>query len=443
MGEFFDPREASIDSLIDWLARKRRRDPAAPLAELLEDHAIDQQRLVDIACIDLMQRRRMEHAVKVEDYVDEFPDLSEESHVLDLIDAELCISTELGEAVELEHYITRFPTLADPIRGLFQLEVGDESRMTSALINVGSGQNGVAPASSTSADDNLRQPASSGDFSIEVLPKESTPRQMQTLTQHPLDVPDWFVGEQCVASGPGRWLIRGRDSVRGIALALKVTELPPLITPVQSKQILDACEAASQINHPAWVCPTIAAIQQRHLGVIRPWSFARGWYPHALAQDISGQLRNLASVAFAVAAAHARGATHGGIHVENLLLDHDGKVKIMDAGSSRIGLERWLNPTAVAGEPHPFASLDQRRNLDTQDVIKLIAAAAVEWDHNWARNLMDELRGIAKETPEEACGLIGQTMMRCSDSATSPGDDGRSGHHQGWRRRLARWLTNE
>jgi hypothetical protein len=88
MGDLVDPRDASIDGLIDWLSEKRRRDPVSRLSDLIAGHELDEHRLVDIACIDLMQRQRMEHPVSVESYLEEFPCLRNESNLLDLIDAE-------------------------------------------------------------------------------------------------------------------------------------------------------------------------------------------------------------------------------------------------------------------------------------------------------------------------------------------------------------------
>ena len=154
------------------------------------------------------------------------------------------------------------------------------------------------------------------------------------------------------------------------------------------------------------------------------------------------QLRNLATVAFAIESAHQLAATHGGIHLENLLMDHDGKVQILDAGASRSGLERWLNPVSDPAS-REFASLGERKNMDTQDVIKLVAAASVEWEPHWATDLVAELRHIADKTPEGACGLIGQRMMQHADSSIPRGDVRSSGesHQLSWRRRLAHWLT--
>jgi len=444
MGEVVDPRSASIDGLIDWLREKRRQDPVSRLSDLLAGLKFDERRIVDIACIDLMQRQRMEHEVRVENYVEEFTCLRTDANLLDLIDAELCVAMELGTQVDVDDYVRRFPAVADKVRELVQLEIGAEAGMTSALIDVSSLAVSIDGAGASAGSAVSSQ---SNDFSIEVLPSDAAPRHATSLTPHPVDVPDWFVGDQCVASGPGRWLIRGRDSVRGVALALKVTQLPAQLSAVQAKQILDACEVASKVRNPSWVPPSVAAIQQRHLGVIRPWLFAGPWQHCKATQDHRAQLRNLASVAFAVESAHQVGATHGGIHVENLLMDHEGKIQVLDAGSSRIGLERWLNPARRHADAQQIASLDERINVDIQDMIKLVAAASVEWEQEWARDLVADLRQIATRNPGKACGIIGQTLIRCADF-DAPGRSRSVGSTWGgqprsWRKRLARWLTNE
>ena len=84
MGGMVDPQHASIDSLIDWLREQRRRDPRAPLSSLLADKKFDEQRIVDIACIDLMERRRMGHAVSVENYMEDLACIQDETNLLRL-----------------------------------------------------------------------------------------------------------------------------------------------------------------------------------------------------------------------------------------------------------------------------------------------------------------------------------------------------------------------
>lgn len=444
MGGPVDPQHASIDSLIDWLRKQRRRDPNSPLSILLADQKFDEQRIVDIACIDLMERRRMGHAVTVESYLEDFSCIQDESDVLDLIDAEICVTSELGEELQLEDYVSRFPQLADQVIELVRLDAAAESNMTPASVDGSEmpqrvSETGRSEVIATSVEQS--SVAQSADFSIEALPSDATPANAVGALRNPIDVPEWFFGEQCVASGSGRWLIRGRDSVRGINLALKVTKLPPRLTKIQSEQILDACEMAAKVCNASWVLPSVAAIQQRHLGVIRPWIYARPWQQLRLTEDHCSQLRNLASVAFAVASGHRVGATHGGIHVGNLMVDHEGKVQILDAAASRVGLERWLSPTTGHSDFEQIASLDERKRVDVQDLIKLVASASVDWDRQWASDLVSDLRCIASRRPEQACAMIGEELVQRADSVNPTiGKTGRR-RQRSWRIRLARWLT--
>ena len=104
-----------------------------------------------------------------------------------------------------------------------------------------------------------------------------------------------------------------------------------------------------------------------------------------------------------------------------------------------------MNPANhEAGSPR-IASLEQRQDIDIQDLIKLIASTAVEWELEWATDLVAEVRQTAARHRQDACGHIGQFLMRWADSEM-PRRDGESacgGRRHSWRQRLARWLTKE
>ncbi|MFK8112817.1 MAG: hypothetical protein AB8B91_11475 [Rubripirellula sp.] len=423
----------------------------SPLSGLLKDWTVEQTRLIDVACIDLMQRRRAGVSVTVEDYVADLPVLSNCSDQLDLIDAEICILQELGLPVEIDRFVDRFPQFAKQIHELGNLECGNEKVLARGIVSPGleprrressgslpDAQDNAQESSSTcdpAIDATVHSIAGSEEFSVEIVRGEREPAtEVSTFASHPVDVPDWFVGADCVASGPGRWLIRGRDSVRGTALALKVTKLPMQLTADQSEQILDACETAAKVRNPSWVLPSVAAIQQRHLGVIRPWLFARPWQQVISTLDTSAQMRLLASVAFTLAAAHKVGAAHGGVHCENLLVDHEGKVHVLDAASSRIGLGKWLTHPETTGS---VASAEQRLGIDVQDMIRLVVSVALEWNDTGAATLIDRWRH-RKGDQRDACYEIGQMLINQADVSTQGGDVlGR----MSWRHRFAQWLT--
>ncbi len=433
MGDVIDPSRVSIDGLIDWLREKRVRQPGAKLAELLASHQFDQSRLVDLACIDLIQRRRMGHTVSVETYLDEFPDLSADSTRLDLIDAELCVANELGVAVDVEQYVKRFPDLAAPIRELVQLEGVTPAAMASALIGLGDSRRASEDSTTGSAEFSIEPTTEFADGRLEIA--------------FPVDVPPWFVAEKSVACSPGRWLIQGRDADRGTKLALKVVELPSHVTAAQQEEVLDACEAAAKVRNRAWIAPRVAAIQSRRLAVVRPWIFARPWQ-QCESRGRRVELRDLASVAFAVQAAHEAGATHGGIQFENLLVNHAGQIQVVDAICNLHGLSHWLRCGEGIAAPRSVAA---RIDLDTQSLIKLIVVASVDWagdrSNEVARPASDrseqitaDVRGIAEKYPSEACGRIGELLIRQSDGESRSAAE-KTADRFPWRKRLRQWFS--
>ena len=55
-----------------------------------------------------------------------------ESNLLDLIDAEICVASELGEKPQPHDYAERFPGLAEKISELVQMDAAAEVEMTPA-----------------------------------------------------------------------------------------------------------------------------------------------------------------------------------------------------------------------------------------------------------------------------------------------------------------------
>lgn len=413
MGEAIHPDDASLDALIEWLRCQRADQPTASLSSLLAGRRIDARQLVDIACIDLMERRRLGHPVRVEDYSEPFSQLQSDERLLDLIDAEICVAGELGQSIELAEYQRRFPDLAKQIAELLGLESLQASKIHPMPPPDESRSRGLG---STHADEILDPSAS---FSVELAidgdrdPTDALPE----AAGHPLRAPEWFAAEKCFASGPGRWLIRGRDSIRGVVMAMKVIQLPPQLDPAQSRLILDACEAASKVRNPMWVAPTIAAIQRHHLGVIRPWVFAVSWSSAATARDVATQLGDLASIAFCLEAAHQAGAAHGAVHAENILLDHDGKLRMVDAVANRDGMYRWFDNVDSSRSEPSILSLRHRKRIDLEDMIRLIAQLSASWRRPWTGRLLGEVGKIADGDADGALGALGALLMRYADQS--------------------------
>lgn len=315
--------------------------------------------LVDRVCIDLIERRRMGQQVRAEDYVEQMPQLARDDLLLDLIDAEICVAAELQQVIDPNELVNRFPSMAKAIMELVGLD-------------------------------------SSASFSGELVVATEQPQgeSFPLVAGHPLHAPEWFLAEKCLASGSGRWLIRGRDTLRGIAVAMKVLELPPQLRNLPAEPLLDACEAASMVRHPIWVAPTVAAIQHGHLGVILPWVFAVPWIDVASKRDVASQLREFASIAYCLEAAHRAGASHGSVHAGNLLIDHDGKLRLVDAVANQEGLRRWSSLSATSPPGGSSDWVQQRRQTDLEDLIQLVASAASLWHQPWTDRLLDDLRAI-------------------------------------------------
>ncbi len=381
-------RDTSLETLIDWLRQQRLEKPRVPLCDLLGAHRVELTRLIDLACVDLIEQRRSGHAINAESYIDQFPELASDELLLDLIDAEICIARELQEPVDPPQYAQRFPALIDDINELLGMQEPSS----------------IAGSSIAGASQPLPELASSD------LPKTA----IEVLGDQPVDGPDWFSPEKCFASEPGRWLIRGRDKLRGEVMAMKIIDLPPLSAD-QSRHLLDACEAASKVRHPVFVPPTLAAIERGHLGVIRPWVFGIPWTEVAAKRDVATQLREFASLAYCLEAVRRCGAAHGGVHQDNVLIDHDGNLRLVDAAGSFSGVRRWLRPERTPEPDTPIVPLSQRQRQDIDDLVRLIESACGRWRERWTSRLLEEMKGIVDGLPERGADDLGALLMRYAD----------------------------
>ena len=252
---------------------------------------------------------------------------------------------------------------------------------------------------------------------ISLASEQETEFQNDVAVSGPIETPEWFVGGEVVASGgsePGgqsHWLIRGRDTVRRTAIAMKVIKLPTTLTSHQADCILNECEKAAKIENPAWVSPSVAAIQKQHLAVIRPWEFGTHWESATDIGKISLRLRQLSMVSFALQAAHRAGTAHGCVHANNIIVCHDGSVRLIDACSSCAGIARWSEKE--------FQTDDCFWHGDTQELIKLIVTDVIDLPGSWSNRLQATIQAIAASDSSEACGAIGDELIRRSDTVAN------------------------
>ncbi|QDT13144.1 hypothetical protein [Planctomycetes bacterium K23_9] len=438
----------TFEQRIDWLNRQRQDDPGQRLCELLpSDWQMTPDELVDLVCIDLIEQHRVGVPTKVEDYVEQFPELAGGEFLLDLVDAELCIRRELSgdrsNEEELESYQRRFPSLQQQINELVGLDgKGDAAHICNDPLDSSGSEptrNGMQLAEQSEADlgDAELSYDSSGTGKFEpanVGLASSLPVQL------PVQLPDWFVGESCVAGTSDHWLLRGRDTNSGQTLGLKILKLPTQITTSIVDQILDACERASQVKNPSWKGPSLAAVQSGYLAVIRPWCFGTHWQITSQSAEIPSRLHLLSKVAYVLQSAHRSGAWHGGLHAENLIVDHQGTIHLVDAVGSSSGLLRWLDRGETKVDDTPWMT-------DARALIKLVVQDEVDAPGDWSRGLHEKLRAICDDYRANCFALMGDELTRRADSlagALPPlGRNSLEKNLSRWRKRLAKWIEGE
>jgi serine/threonine protein kinase len=123
-----------VDAFLD--AWEESESPPA-LAEFLPAD-IELRRIVlpELVKVDLEYRwTRRGEAVRVEDYVEPYPDLFSDGVPADLVYEEYRLRRENGIRVDVQEYLDRYPAIAERLRGLLQL---DDANATSAIVSADS-----------------------------------------------------------------------------------------------------------------------------------------------------------------------------------------------------------------------------------------------------------------------------------------------------------------
>lgn len=422
------PTDASIDQLIAWMAGLRRQHPRASLASLIDAADLPIDTLVELAAVDLIHLRRTGRDVVVEDYIQQFPALSENhSALLDLIDAELCVRTELHDAKALEFYTNRFPELSAAIAQLVHLENNGQN-ITGQEIT---GQEFIAPDDQPIERQTQSQPAIAAPQSEDFLlqreltirerhggqsPGGQDPERDDSIdVPIPIKPPEWMAGARCVTTAllPGGryWLVKGRDTQRGDIVAMKILPMPSTLDRETRTRMLDLCETSSNVTHPAWIPPRIAAINNGHLAVIRPWVFGRSMHTFMADPTPKQTLATLVRLAFSIAAAHRIGATHGGIHHANVIVDHQSQPNLVDASSSVAGwntdLSIWNNDLS--------RTRAERIRRDAAGLLSMIAECCIGSDDPSMTDWMVRVRKGVDLKSQEACATIGDQLQSLLD----------------------------
>jgi hypothetical protein len=444
------------DQWIQWVAGNRRSNPAMKLSDLLPVDAssrakISPELLLDLVCIDLIEQIRMSNQVSVESYLDQFKELRQRQTALDLIDAEICARREVGQLgdrkSELASYCQRFPTLADEIESLLDL------KSESPIPGSPAGPSPQVLASSSHLPEEALKTCDTpqaDDFSFDLFPAANSAAPAtgaavplnSALSSPPIDAPEWFLGEQCISSGDGHWLLRGRDSNTGETMAMKVIRLPSQTLPADIEQLLQSCESASRVRSPAWTAPVVAAAQNNYLALIRPWIFGTHWQVASQNAEVPGRLRLLSQVAYALQSAHNSQAWHGGLHEKNVIIDHQGSVHLVDAVGASSGLRRWLG---VIGNSKSTTRAPNW-SVDAHSLVKLILQDDIDVPGRWSTGLRDVLDRLVANQQNECFAQIGDELMSRADSFLldeQHSDAGNLSSNKRWRKKIARWIGGQ
>lgn len=338
--------------------------------------------LVDRICIDLIRRRRAGESVSVQGYVKQFPQLAGDDALLDLIDAELCVSEELGLPSALDQLITQFPKLGKQIEQLANLPDSISSPLGNNSSNsyvatlarpwIQPSGDGCYDADEPAIDSSLLGDAKPGSLPVHFL----------------RGLPDWLatgtcINGPCISDSDDSLLYRGRDARTASPLAIKILRSSQPFSADTRTWLLDRCEASASVNHSRWQRPILATVQESHFAVIRPWCFGSSLRDRIISlNDATDLLANLSTMAFAIASAHRCGAVHGGIHAGNVIIDHRNSWHLVDASSNHSGF-------LLDGAKQPMEAMQER---DVDELIRMAESILLELDTDQAKSLLVQLR---------------------------------------------------
>jgi hypothetical protein len=192
---------------------------------------------------------------------------------------------------------------------------------------------------------------------------------------------------------------------------MKIVPLQDGLDRNQRMRILDICELTSSVTHPVWVAPRIAAIDHARLAVVRPWVFGQTLSLGTTADECRQRLAMLVNVAFALSAAHRIGATHGGVHAANVVIDHQSKIHLIDATSGKAVWEHHLS----IWDNDLTRTRDARISRDTKGLLRLIAAQCIESPTGEMKTWVHRISDGIEPNRHDACARIGESLQSLLD----------------------------
>jgi serine/threonine protein kinase/predicted ATPase len=250
--------------------------------------------VVELVHADLEFRLKSGEAVRVEQYLAEFPQLANDAAVMvDLLAAEHEWRTRCNEAIEPDEYRRRFPAFSEALT----------ERLTAKLNNTRRKFTTLVPAEDTAWP----------------------------------ELPGYEIIEQLGRGGMGL-VFKARDSQLDRHVALKFLPTEYVASGERLSRFLREARTASALNHPH-IC-TVYALGEHQSRPFIVMEFVEGRTLRSRMADrpaVEEAIRWISQVAQAIAAAHEAGVVHRDIKPENIMARDDGYVKVLDFGLAR----RW------------------------------------------------------------------------------------------------------
>lgn len=273
----------------------RQVGPRPVIEDYLPTGGLRSRLLVELVHVELELRLKAGEAVRVEEYLSRYPELSADAvAAVKLIAAELDFRRRSEPDLSRVEYLQRFPQYHDELARLFQATV----------------------------------------IAGETLPPDGAFPPVPD-SQTPPNVPGYEVLALLGHGGMGV-VYKARDMHLGRHVAIKV--LPPQYArnPVRFERFMREARTLSALNHPH-ICTVHALFEHAGYPCI-VMEFVEGKTLHAVAARRPGMAeigRLVGQAAKALMAAHAAGVVHRDIKPENIMARDDGYVKVLDFGLAR------------------------------------------------------------------------------------------------------------
>ena len=286
--------------------------------------------MIELACLDLQQRLVKREAVRVENYLERFPELANDNFgVLELIKSEHAQRQGQEPKPTRADYLQRFPQYHDQVEALFDQCSSARPADAAAAIETG-------PDSGPGGDNQV--PARLGRYRVDKL----------------------------LGKGGFGVVYQGYDEELERAVAIKVPRRDRLTRPGDAEAYMAEARVVARLEHPHIVPVLDVGRSDDGLCFVVSRFIAGSTLAQQIAADrpaASAAAGLVATVAEALHYAHTRGLVHRDVKPGNILLDQAGTPYLADfglalreqdhgKGGGICGTPAYMSPEQANGEGH-------------------------------------------------------------------------------------------